>query len=676
MPRDGIIPCIMPMSPFPRLRPLGDSAWVVEFGSTIDEATHARVMGFAEALAQQASGPAIVESVPAYTSVTVHFRADDDTDLAGEAATGLLELARAAAPLVKPGRCWRLPVCFDDAEFAPDLEPLARSRGLEPQRVVELMTSTAFRVYMLGFQPGFPYLGGLPAALEMPRRATPRTAVPERSLAVAGRMCAVYPWRSPGGWHLLGRTPLRLFDASRADDPAWLQPGDEVRWVAVDRARFDDLERRAAAGVIVRDAFCAAELGSVMHADARSSADAASTSGALPRGGGDAIAARSLGADLARSGGATTGAGRGPASGGREATTATDRAGSVEFIDAGVGVSIQDGGRVGHRRIGVPLAGAADPVLLACANALLAQAADEAALEIALLGPTLRAQGAPLQLALAGDFAPRMTSTEGVVTPLASWRSITLQPGEVLTVGPCRSGIGYLALAGGCDVPPVLGSRSTYARAALGGIDGRAPRAGDRLRAGAAPGADRRAPRPFVRASGPLRMLPGPQDDHFDADEFARFTATEWRVSREADRMGARLEGPALRHRPDKGADIVSEAVVPGAVQVPAAGTPIVLGVDAQTIGGYAKIATVIRADLPRLAHARPGDLLRFAVVTRAEALAARREAAAAFADWVRRIEPLHGRGAAAIETALQASNLISGMIDAGASAADNLPWE
>lgn len=349
--------------------------------------------------------------------------------------------------------------------------------------------------------------------------------------------------------------------------------------------------------------------------------------------------------------------------------------GSVEFVDAGVGVSIQDAGRSGHRAIGVPLAGAADPVLLACANALLAQAGDAAALEIALVGPTLRALDAPLQLALAGDFAARVTRADGATTALAPWRSVTLQPGDVLAVGPCRSGIGYLALAGGCDVLPVLGSRSTYARAALGGIDGRAPRAGDRLRVRAMPGAERRAPRPFVHASGALRVLPGPQDDHFDADQFARFTATDWRVSREADRMGLRLEGPALVHRPDKGADIVSEAVVPGTVQVPGAGTPIVLGVDAQTIGGYAKIATVIRADVPRLAHARPGDVLRFRAVTREQALAARRDAAAALADWVRRIEPLSTGGEAG-ETALRAANLISGMIDAGPSSTDSLPWE
>ncbi len=241
---------------FPRLHPLGDTAWIVEFGQIIDEATHQRVMGLAQALTEaQAQGqwPEVLEWVPAYTTLTLHFRTDADTDAAKDAAEALLAMARNAAPRAQPGRCWRLPICFD-AEFAPDMAELASACGLSVEQVVGLMTRTDFRVYMLGFQPGFPYMGGLPAVLERPRRATPRTSVPERSLAVAGSMCAVYPWRSPGGWHLVGRTPLALFDAA-AGDPAWLQPGDQVRWLAIDRTRFDELEHDVASGRLRREAW-------------------------------------------------------------------------------------------------------------------------------------------------------------------------------------------------------------------------------------------------------------------------------------------------------------------------------------------------------------------------------------------------------------------------------------
>lgn len=352
--------------------------------------------------------------------------------------------------------------------------------------------------------------------------------------------------------------------------------------------------------------------------------------------------------------------------------------GAIEFIEAGAAVSIQDAGRSGHRAIGVPLAGAADPVLLACANALLSQAPHLAALEVALSGPTLRAVGGPVQLALAGDFAPRLVRSQGSSASTSSpgsWRSLTLQPGEVLAVGPCRNGIGYIALAGGVDVPAVLGSRSTYARAGLGGIDGGAPRTGERLNCGVPAGTQRQASGPFEHTAGALRVLPGPQHGHFDRAAWALFLSSDFRVTRDSDRMGQRLEGPLLLHRSGMGADIVSEAVVPGAVQVPRNGQPIVLGVDAQTIGGYAKIATVIRADVPRLAHARPGSVWRFQAVTRAEALAARLALAAALADWVRRIGPLRAAGGPD-EAALHTHNLISGMIDAGALAPDTLPWE
>jgi KipI family sensor histidine kinase inhibitor len=244
---------------FPRLRELGDGAWIVEFGREVSEAVHSRVMGFARSLGEARERlPGIVEWVSAYTTVTVHFEACTDGDSALDAAGALLALARAALPLERPGRRWRLPVCFD-ADFAPDLEPLARARGLEPVQVIALMTGATFRVFMLGFQPGFPYMGGLPAALEMPRRATPRTDVPERSVAIAQRMCAVYPWRSPGGWHLIGRTPLMLFDPGDARSPAWLEAGDEVTWIAVDRAEFDRIERLGAAGRVVRDHWRAGE---------------------------------------------------------------------------------------------------------------------------------------------------------------------------------------------------------------------------------------------------------------------------------------------------------------------------------------------------------------------------------------------------------------------------------
>lgn len=235
-----------------RLLPLGDGAVTLQFGTEVDAATNARVLGFCHALTQATQRgelPGVVEWVPAFASVTVH--ADDADEAAADARDAkLLALARAAAPRPCAGRRWRLPACFD-ADHAPDLVELAAARGIGVAAAVDLIVGTTFRVYMLGFLPGFPYLGDLPAALEVPRRQAPRREVPERSIAVAGRMCAVYPWASPGGWHLVGRTPVRLFDAA-ADAPALLAPGDEVVWQPVNAATYAALDRRAAAGALDR----------------------------------------------------------------------------------------------------------------------------------------------------------------------------------------------------------------------------------------------------------------------------------------------------------------------------------------------------------------------------------------------------------------------------------------
>ncbi len=226
----------------PRLLPLGDAAWTVEFGDTIDADTHARVMGFEHALQEAGTLPGVVEWVPTFRSCTVHF--DPLAAGADTLGTRLLEIAAAAPACTVAGRRWRIPILFG-GEAGPDLAGLAAHCGRSEQAVVEAMTATVFRVYMLGFMPGFPYMGGLPTELAMPRLATPRLTVPARSLAVTGELCAVYPVASPGGWRLLGRTPLELFDPADADAPALFAPGDEVMWQSVDADEFARLEREA-----------------------------------------------------------------------------------------------------------------------------------------------------------------------------------------------------------------------------------------------------------------------------------------------------------------------------------------------------------------------------------------------------------------------------------------------
>lgn len=353
----------------------------------------------------------------------------------------------------------------------------------------------------------------------------------------------------------------------------------------------------------------------------------------------------------------------------------------VEVIDAGIGNCIQDAGRLGYRSIGVPLSGAADRLLLACANRLLGNHDAEAGLEIALVGPRLQAVSGTVRVALAGAITARVIRRDGGLLDLAGWQTATLSPGDAIALGAAQDGVAYLAISGGFAVPQQLGSRSTYARAKLGGVGGRALATGDMLPCDGVSGdpwLEYRSDEPFEHPGGPLRVILGPQDDYFDPAALAVFLGEQYTVSRETDRMGMRLHGPALTHRANQGADIVSDGVAPGAIQVPANGLPIVLLADAQTVGGYPKIATVIGADLPRLAHLAPGAPLRFAAVTVAEARALYRDQAAAFAAWCAKIVSFRPPGVID-EAALYSTNLVSGMIDANAfrRAADiDLPGE
>ena len=235
-----------------RLLWLGDAALTVEFGSVADPLIHARVLGLASAIeASIAKGQmdGVVEWLPTLRSVTVYF---DPDRIDGETlAADLEELARGSGSLTGEGICWRLPVCFE-SEFAPDLDELAATKAVSRERVIELMTQTVFHVYMLGFQPGFGFMGGLPEVLEMPRLASARKRVPAGSIGVAQRLCSVYPWDSPGGWRLLGRTPVPLFDATDANRPALLAPGDQVLWYAVDRDGYEALQARYEASALDR----------------------------------------------------------------------------------------------------------------------------------------------------------------------------------------------------------------------------------------------------------------------------------------------------------------------------------------------------------------------------------------------------------------------------------------
>lgn len=334
---------------------------------------------------------------------------------------------------------------------------------------------------------------------------------------------------------------------------------------------------------------------------------------------------------------------------------------TLEIITPGAYASIQDVGRQGHRRIGVPWAGVLDRRLMALANALAGQAPGAPVVECIDGGLRVAARGGAVRVAVAGHAVVEH-GCAGTWRPSAAWRSVTLEEDEELRLRGMACGrLAVLAVAG-LALPGVLGSVSTYARAGLGGLDGRALGPGALLPAvPAAPGPERVLPTPPQRQDAPIRVVPGPQDGHFTDESLAILTHEPYRVTSAADRMGVRLEGVALAHRGAR--EIASDATVPGSVQVPGNGQPIVLLADAQTAGGYPKIGTVIGADLGRLADARPGESLRFAWVGAREGEALARAAHAHTLALLQAVRPLWPGGVD--ETALYEGNLVSGMVDA-----------
>jgi len=296
-----------------------------------------------------------------------------------------------------------------------------------------------------------------------------------------------------------------------------------------------------------------------------------------------------------------------------------------EVLAPGLLTTIQDLGRYGHRAIGMVASGAMDSFALQAANLLCGNPRCAAVLEMALQGPVLRALD---------DFVVALGSASGAKLDgrsIPAWKSFLLRQGQTLDLSaPFQDAFGYLAVAGGFDVPEVLGSRSTFMRAALCGFQGRALRRGDVLHA-AAPALAPRLGRFFNQDQLPpyaqevsVRVLPGPHAEHFGADALETLCRATYLVSAQSDRMGYRLHGAALARKGQE--ELLSEAMVLGALQVPPDGQPIVLLADHQTTGGYPVIAVVISADLPLLAQLRPGGKVAFRVIALEESHVAARE--------------------------------------------------
>jgi biotin-dependent carboxylase-like uncharacterized protein len=331
--------------------------------------------------------------------------------------------------------------------------------------------------------------------------------------------------------------------------------------------------------------------------------------------------------------------------------------------------TLQDLGRPGYQRFGIPVSGALDAVALCAANAIVGNPSRAAGLEIVYQGPTLLVEAESIRVALVGGTAGMEVLPDRTATTVRSFQrlqSVRVYKGQALRIGALGgSAVGYLAVEGGFDIPMVLGSQSTFVRAGLGGLEGRRLRAGDLLPLRQDRAIERsESMLPSLDLSRPerFRVVFGPQDDHFSGQAKQTLLESTYTVSAASDRMGMRLDGPVLGHA--NGYNIVSDGIAPGSIQVPGDGLPIVLLADRQTTGGYPKIATVISADIPALGRLLPGDTVAFQAVDIDVAEAAHSRHAACIAALPQLI--VLARPTATVdEAALMGANLVSGMIDA-----------
>jgi biotin-dependent carboxylase-like uncharacterized protein len=354
---------------------------------------------------------------------------------------------------------------------------------------------------------------------------------------------------------------------------------------------------------------------------------------------------------------------------------------ALRVIAPGLLTTVQDLGRPGYQHLGIPPSGALDPMSLRAANALVGNSPGTGALEVAYVGPTLAIEADSVRISIVGGEAPiEILSEEAafVSARLETKRSVRLRRGDVLRIGSLSDAtVLYLAVEGGFDVPPVLGSVSTYIRGGFGGLSGRALVTGDRLplrRDNASERIECRLDGLYLRPPPQFRVIAGPQSDYFSDRAMARFFDSEYAVGAGSDRMGMRLDGRQVDHL--RGFNITSDGIAPGSIQVPGDGKPIVLLADRQTTGGYPKIATVISADLPALGRLPIGAKLAFEPVTLEVAEAARRKLYDEIGGLCDRIVPLAATSAE-INTRLLDCNLISGVADArGPATWDGVGYE
>jgi KipI family sensor histidine kinase inhibitor len=528
----------------------GDCSVLIKFGDQIKEETSKRINKFNKIL-KACNHKAIIDTIPSYCALLVNYRPDliNYKELVSLLRDLLLNLGE---EIELDKDVIEIPVLYGKNKGI-DIEAVAHHNELSIEDVIALHSEPEYLIYMLGFTPGFPYLGGMNKKIATPRLETPRVKIEAGSVGIAGEQTGIYPISSPGGWQLIGQTPIELFNINKKD-PILLKVGQYIKFKSINQEEFDKIKAQ-----------------NEEYNLKQSNIDDDNYQGKK----------------------------------------------GLVVRNQGLLTTIQDMGRYQHQASGVPVSGAMDTYSLSLANILVDNDVDEAVLEATILGPTLEFTEDNIVAITGADLMPCVNGID-----VSMNTAFLCHKGDVLSFKGTSSGSrAYIAFAGGLNVPKVMGSKSTYIKAGIGGYKGRRLEKNDELsfenpklsignlasrKINIIDQADNQISKEAIK----LRVVMGPQEERFTEGGIKTFLNSTYTVSNEFDRMGCRLEGEKIQHIKD--GNIISDGIAFGAIQVPSHGTPIIMLADRQTVGGYAKIANVIFIDLPKIAQAKAGDKIIF----------------------------------------------------------------
>lgn len=552
------------------VHPVNEFSILLSFGNSIEASIHQQLMQIKQCI-EQHPFPGFIETVPAYNTLAVYYNPLAVVQTAAtvaasvEQTVGMIIAAATTVTTSATTNLVEIPVCYDEA-FAPDLAATASNLQLSREELIALHSCTTYHVFMLGFTPGFPYMGKVDERLVTKRKQQPRLSVAPGSVAIAGEQTGIYPFATPGGWNIIGRTPLQLFDRDSAN-PFLLKAGDEVQFKVITKEDFEQYS---------------------------------STNN-------ERYSKNSF-------------------------THSTKKDGEnkpiIKIEQCGFLTTLQDTGRTGYLQYGVSKGGAMDNDAAQLANVLVGNDADETVLELTQSPHRFLFTADAVVAFTGGGLQPE---TEQQLLPLL--QPVFIAAGTVINCKQPLPGFRlYMAVAGGFAADEFLQSSSTDLLAKAGGFTGRPLKKTDILtqknkhsklqqqllqvlKAGAAIELFQSSESMMDTA---IRILKGAEWNDLTNESATNFTQQVFTVTQQSNRMGYRLKTETLQT--NQSCDIVSSPVTQGTVQLTSSGEMIILMADAQTVGGYPRIAQVCAADLSLLAQKKPGDTIQFQIVSLQEA--------------------------------------------------------